>query len=209
MKREDIDWGVLRGALIGFVVSAAVAGACAGAGHMLQKKQQLEFVRNNAQFQSVSGKYLAVDEEEKQIRKFYPRFLELYRGGIIGHEERLNWIETLRAAGERLRVPALTYEIKSQNVFTPTFPLDLGRFQVYRSQMTVSLQALHEGDLMRLLQLLDTRAAGLHSIDTCRMSRITQDIDTSSAGKANLAIQCELGWYTIKLADGAEIKVET
>ncbi len=209
MKRDDIDWKVLRGALIGFVVCAAAGGALAAGGHYALKKKQLEFMRSNAQFQSVSGRYLAVDEEEKQIKRYYPRFLDLYHGGIIGQEERLNWIEVLRDAGERLRIPNLSYEIRSQGMFTPSFPVDLGRFQLYSSEMTFSLQALHEGDLTRLLQLLDAKAKGLFSLHECRMSKVTQVIDTGSADKANLAINCEMNWFTIKLADGTEIKVES
>jgi hypothetical protein len=209
MKREDIDWRVLRGALVGFVLSAVVGGVLAGGGHALMQAKQLEFTRNNALFQGISGKYLAVDEEEKQIKRYFPRFLDLYQGGIIGREERLNWIETLRDAGERLRVPSLNYEINSQNTFAPSFPLDLGRYQLYSSEMSLSLQALHEGDLLRLLQLLDTRATGLYSISACRMSKTTQVLDLSSGDKGNILVQCDLNWFTIKLADGTEIKVET
>jgi len=209
MKREDIDWSVLRGALVGFVLSAVVGGVLASGGHALMKAKQLEFTRNNALFQGISGKYLDVDEEEKQIKRYFPRFLDLYHGGIIGREERLNWIETLRDAGERLRVPSLNYEIHSQNTFAPSFPLDLGRYQLYSSEMSLSLQALHEGDLLRLLQLLDTRATGLYSINACRMSRTTQVLDLNSGDKGNILVQCDLNWFTIKLADGAEIKVET
>lgn len=209
MKREDIDWDVLRGALIGFLACAVIAGGFAAAGHLLVKKKQLEFLRSNAQFQGVSGKYLAVDEEEKQIKKYYPRFLELYHGGIIGQEERLNWIEVLRDAGERLRIPSLSYEIRSQAVYTPSFPLDMGRFQLYGSEMTLSLQALHEGDLLRVAQLLDARAKGLYSMQACRLSKIAQQVDADSADKANITVQCVLNWFTIKLSDGTEIKVET
>lgn len=208
MKSEDIDWKVLRGALIGFVLSVVVGGALAGGGHLFKKSGTLYFNRNNAQFQSISGKYLAVDEEEKQIKKFFPRFLELHRGGIIGPEERLQWIETLRDAGERLRIPSLNYEIRSQAIFAPPFPLSLGRYQLYSSEMTLSLQALHEGDLLRLLQLLDTRAMGLQSMHACQMTKTGQSLDLTSGSKGNIAIQCEMNWFTLKLSDGTEIKVE-
>jgi hypothetical protein len=209
MKREDIDWSVLRGALIGFVLCVTAGGLLAGGGHVLMKRKQLEFARNNVQFQAISGRYLAVDEEEKQIKKYYPRFLELYHGGVIGREERLNWIETLRDAGERLRIPSLNYEISSQGVHAPAFPVTLGRYQLYGSAMTLNLQALHEGDLLRLLQLLDTRAAGHYSLQSCRIGKLGQALNTLTAERPNLGVQCELTWFTIKLADGTEIKVES
>jgi hypothetical protein len=209
MRREDIDWTVLRGALIGFVLCVTAGALFAVGGHVLMQRKQIEFTRNNAQFQAVSARYLAVDEEEKQIRKYLPRFLELYRGGVIGREERLNWIETLRDAGQRLRIPSLNYEISSQAVHAPAFPLTLGRYQLYSSGMTLNVQALHEGDLLRLLQLLDTRAAGVYSLHACRMARLSQGIVSMNADRPNLSIRCDMEWYTIKLADGTEIKVET
>jgi hypothetical protein len=209
MKREDVDWSVLRGALIAFVLCVSAGALLAGGGHVLMKRKQQEFTRNNLQFQAISGKYLAVDEEEKLIKKYFPRFLELYHGGVIGREDRLNWIETLRDAGERLRIPSLNYEISSQGVYAPTFPLNLGRYQLFASPMTLSMQALHEGDLLRLIQLLDTRASGHYSLQACRISRLSQGLNTMSADRPNLGIQCDLDWFTIKLADGTEIKVET
>ena len=115
----------------------------------------------------------------------------------------------MRDAGERLRIPSLNYEIRSQGTIAPSFPLSLGRYQLYGSEMTLSLQALHEGDLLRLLQLLDTRAAGLYSMHACRINKTGQVINTASGDKSNIAVQCELNWFTIKLADGTEIKVET
>ena len=96
MKREDLDWSQIRGALITLVLSVSICGALVWSSYYFRDKMRLEFNRNNAQFQNISNRYLAVDEEEKLIRHFYPRFLELFARGVIGKEQRLGWIETLR-----------------------------------------------------------------------------------------------------------------
>ena len=53
----------------------------------------LEYNRANAAFQSISSRDLAVDEEEKLIRSYLPDFVKLHESGVIGDEQRLNWVE--------------------------------------------------------------------------------------------------------------------
>ena len=206
MKREDLDWPVLTGALVTLLVSVVVSGALIGGGFYFQKQMLLDFTRNNAQFQAISQRYLAVDEEEKLIRKFYPRFIELYNKGIIGKEQRLNWLEVLRESGDRIRLPSLSYEIKSQEVYAPQFSASLGRYQLFSSKMALTMQMLHEGDMVSLFQLLDAHAAGAYSVTECRFSKATPEIDMNPV-KGNIVTKCDLNWFTIKLSDGTEIKV--
>jgi hypothetical protein len=165
-----------------------------------------EYNRNNAMFRSVSNKYFAVDEEEKLIKKFYPVFIELYNEGVIGREFRLNWVETLRKAGEEINIPSLSYEINSQEVYTPAFPLMMGRYALFRSVMKLNMQLLHEGDLFRLLEYLDENARGAYNVSNCSITLTAAKI-MEAAGSANLGAKCELIWHSIKLADGTELKV--
>jgi hypothetical protein len=206
MKRDDIDWPILTGSLVTLVISIVVSGLLIGGGFYFQKKMVLDFNRNNAMFQDVSRRYLAVDEEDKLIKKYYPRFIELYKDGVIGKEQRLNWIEALRDTGEKVKVPALNYEISSQSVYVPPFSASLGHYQLFDSEMTLNMQLLHEGDLLDIFEYLDRDAAGIYSVTGCRLSRASHAIDVQTT-KANIMSKCELHWFTIKLADGREIKV--
>jgi hypothetical protein len=206
VKREDVDWSILIGAILTLGVSLAVGGLIVGVSFYFESKMEREFNANNALFQDISRRYLSVDEEEKLIKKFYPRFVELYEEGVIGREQRLNWLEILRAAGEYKRLPGLNYEIKSQSVYVPQFPAVLGRYQLYSSDMLLNMQLLHEVDLLDVLDFMDKNAQGLYSVSECRFSRAGQDI-TMTAHASNITTRCDLSWFTIKLADGTEIKV--
>ena len=192
--------------MITFGVSLALGGAIVGGSFYFEDKMQLEFNRNNALFQDISSRYLSVDEEEKVIKKFYPRFVDLYNAGVIGREQRLNWIEILRAVGERKRLPGLNYEIKSQSVFAPQFPAVLGRYQLYSSTMALNMQLLHEVDLLDVLEFLERQAQGVYTVSECRFSRASQEFSTNMR-TGNIVTRCDLNWFTIKLADGTEIKV--
>ena len=206
MNNKHIDWSIIRGSLIGLIISLLLGGLLIGSSFYFKEQMKKEYVRNNAGFQSISQRYLAVDEEEKLIRKFYPRFIKLYNQGVIGKEHRLNWIEVLRSAGEAIMLPSLSYEIKSQNIYTPAFSVNLGRFQIFSSEMSLDMQLLHEGDLFSLLKSLDENAKGRYSISRCSMDNRLPGI-TDNISVANIGLKCDVIWFTIKLADGTELQV--
>lgn len=57
---------------------------------------QVKYSEGQERLQNVTGKYLAVDQEDIIIKEQYPRFVEILRKGVIGNEQRLNWIEVLK-----------------------------------------------------------------------------------------------------------------
>jgi len=206
MKRSDIDWSVLRKSLIIFCCCLLVSGAMLGGSFYFKDKMQAEHQRNNALFRSVSNQYFAIDEEERLITENFPVFIDLYNRGVIGRERRLDWIETLRKIGDELKIPSLSYEIRSQEAYKPEFSVNMGRFKLYRSVMNLNIQLLHEGDLFRLLEALDENALGQYNVSNCAINA-RGNVISDNPDSANLIARCELSWYTIKLANGKELKV--
>lgn len=206
MKPAIIDWRILRGSLILLLLSISISGALVyGAGYFRQQ-MLLEFNRANAQFRSISTRYLTVDEEEKLIRSYLPNFVQLYQGGIIGDEQRLNWVEVLRATGDEFSIPSLSYQIESQQVYTPGYPLTTGRYSLFSSMMMLNMQLLHEGDLFRILEKLNEGAKGSYTLTSCNINQSVATIsDNPNAG--NITVRCELQWFTIRLSDGTKIEV--
>lgn len=207
MKPNDIDWKILRGGMIMLVISICIAGSLVYLSMYFQKRMYRDFVSNDARFQTISRRYLAVDEEEKLIKKYYPRFMDLYNKGVIGKEQRLNWIEVLRKAGMQVHLPGLNYQIESQHTYMPSYAVNTGKFSLYSSKMTLTMRLLHEGDLFNLLRILDTNARGIFSLNSCRLSG-TGTIE-ESADAANINAECDLQWFTIKLADGRDIDAQS
>lgn len=206
MKPEIFDWKLLRGSLIFFLISLCVSTSLVYGGYFFKERMELEFNRANAAFRSISSRYLAVDEEEKLIRSYLPRFIDLYESGMIGNEQRLNWVEVLRAAGDEIRMPSLSYQIESQQVYTPDFPLNMGKYRLYSSKMSLNMQLLHEGDLFRILDELDLHARGNYSLSSCSINQtLTEITDNPDAG--NISARCDLQWFTIRLADGRQVEI--
>ena len=206
MKKVNVDWSVLRGAL-GLLGVSVLASAILLAGSFLFRDEMRTVFRNNdTRFKTISSRYLDVDGEERLIRNYYPRFVELYKAGIIGHERRLDWVEALQKADADTGMPRLAYEIKSREAFTPGFHVDIGPYQIYDSTMTLKLGLLHEGDLARLLDDLNRYTSGLYSVSQCSFHRAGQTIHMNLK-KANINGECALHWFTINFAGDREISL--
>lgn len=200
MNPADIDWGMLRGALIAMVVSVVVSGTLVGTSYYFWEKVDKSYSRVLVELRKVRDRFHQVDEEEEMIAAYLPRFQALEGEGIIGREHRLNWIESLREASQRKRLPALSFVIDSQEAFDPEFPLaESDVFEVYTSEMQLDMGLLHEGDLLSLLRELERDAKGLFSVASCRMLRAAERVDAEpDPSKAHVNSSCSLRWYTIR-----------
>ncbi len=207
MRSELIDWSVIRNALIGLIASIGVgAGLVVGSVYFEERMQQ-EYYRNNAQFQSISQRYLAMDEEKRLINEYSPEFQRLYERGVIGEERRLDWIEVLRDAGNSLKLPALSYTIESQKSYVPAYPINLSSYNLMHSTMRLNLTLLHEGDLFSLLETLNRRAPGSFTVTACRLNNnVPDDAGTADATRGNVNAECTLDWFTLRPAGGLDLE---
>ncbi len=206
MRREDFDWPVVRFSFIIFMALLLVSSVLVTGSWMFKKDMLKEYTMNKSRFNSISQKYLTVDEDEEIIRQYYPEFIALYKQGFVGREHRLNWIETLRASSERVKLPGLTYNISPQEEYSPGFSINLGRFALYSSSMRLHLSMLHEGDLIRLIKDMNEHVEGIFTITECNLKRANRDL-IERRGATNITADCELQWLNIRLADGTEIKL--
>jgi len=204
MAQAKVDWSVLRGALGVLGICVLVSGIILGVSYYFREEMNTEFKRHHVRFRDISRKYLAVDEEERIIKTSYPHFAELYNRGVIGRESRLSWLETLRHAGDRIKIPELRYKIDSRSEYDPDYGVTTGAYRIYASKMELDLGLLHEGDFVALTEFLDREAEGLFSISKCSFKRVTAKLDLDP-DKANLSARCELQWFTVNLPGDKEI----
>ena len=77
MKAADIEWSMLRGALIGLAIALAVAGGMLGVSYRLSESAENSLQRAHTGLRIARDKYRTVDEEEAMIEDYYPRFQAL------------------------------------------------------------------------------------------------------------------------------------
>jgi len=203
----DIEWPILRRSLITFGVCLLVCVGLIAGSHYFKQIKQKQYNKNHRLFLEISRRYLAVDQEKQLIDQYYSEFVRAYDNGLIGDEHRLNWMETLRQSDAIIKLPALGYEVLSQRPFSPAFSVNTGPYQLYASEMHLTLGLLHEGDLLDLLNYLDQHAEGLYSVSECQFNRSQQQIDLETApDQANISARCVLQWFTIDLAEGKPLE---
>ena len=205
MKAENVDWPYLRGAVTMFISLTTLGASLLAGSAYFDRQMGQDYHYNSDQLRALSRRYLAVDEEENLIKDYFPRFMDLHKTGLLGTEQRLNWIEVLQDAGDRLQLPSLSYEIRAQKPHHPAFPAPPGRYKIFASEMTLNMQLLHEGDLFALLDLLDEQAKGLYSVSGCELTRNFVEL-TDNPGAGNVTATCLLEWFSIKPTDDPEIK---
>ena len=206
MKRDDLDWSVIKVHTFTFIIILLVSLGMVIGSWSFKEDMLSEYKRNKLRFTSVSQKYLAVDEDEKIIRKYYPEFIDLYKNGVVGREHRLNWIETLRESSERIKLPGLRYTISSQQKYSPGFNVSLGKFLLYSSTMKLNISMLHEGDLSHLIKDMNEHAEGMFTITECEFTRSNKTL-IEHRDATNINAECELQWLNIRKSDGTEIKL--
>jgi hypothetical protein len=196
MKAADIEWSMLRGALIGLIIAVAISIGIIAASHHFWEGADRALKRSESALRASRDKYRTVDEQEAMIATYYPRFVELEGLGIVGGEKRLDWIESLRQADANLKLPSLTYSIGSQEPYKAEYPLAGGAYQPFVTKMDLKLGLLHGQDLFNLLASLDENAQGLYSVDTCNLQRRLEG--PGSPRQAHVTSECKLRWFTIR-----------
>ena len=206
MKKEDIDWSVIKGSMIMLIVCIVMCSALIAISYYYNGQSERKYKDNKNIFQSISRRYLDIDQEEKLLLEYYPKFIKLYNQGYIGSEKRLNWLEALRHSGETVDVPSLSYSIESQEEFIPAYNINYSGYKLYTSRMELVLGLLHEGDLFNLLNELDRVAEGNYTVNKCNFRMNSREIQYKK-DHTNINVTCMLQWITLNLPDGKGIEI--
>ena len=135
-------------------------------------------------------------DERQTVLHYLQTYRQLEKLGFVGLEQRLNWVEGLRAANEKAGLFGVDYQIGAQESFPYLAKGDPLGDRVRRSQMKVALGLVHEEDLMRFFGALASQRPGIYTLNGCSMDRVTKE-SAPAARQQNLRASCELSWMTI------------
>ncbi|MCB1932852.1 MAG: hypothetical protein KDI45_10320 [Candidatus Accumulibacter sp.] len=153
----------------------------------------------SAQRQEADGKLQQVRDEESEVKQKSIVFKQLQERGIIGDEQRLDWVELLKEIRDKHRLIDLHYEISPQRLLDGNSG---DSFSFFASAMKVQLKLLHEEDLTRLLDELRRRAKALIRVRRCQVERLPASGEERSTGRAHLLAECEIDWVTLREVRG-------
>ena len=196
MKLAAADLRALKGSICAAVLM--IGGGLATVHYALAAAHAGERARLAAQAQrdDIDGKLRRVRSEEHESRRLAEVFREMETAGVVGDEQRLEWVELVKQIGEARRLPRLRYELAAQRPLDP--PAQDG-YAFHASAMKLEAELLHEEDLTRLMGDLRAGAKGLIVLRSCALTRLAAG-DASSP--ARLRADCEIDWVSLRKVAG-------
>ena len=203
MNREDIE--ALRVPLIILAVTivAAIGVTMVSGGILDSAKRTLS--QRETQLRQARLRIQNAGEEKEMIASYLASYQQLTKAGLVGDEQRINWLDSLRMANEEARIFGVEYDIGTQKPYVYAAEFNPGQLLLQESVMQVKFRLLHEEDLPRFFGALRRYGGGSFSIDQCTIARMRAGVPDRSL-QPNLAAECEVRWLTIRPPAAAEKK---
>ena len=192
------DWNALKRPLIMLITIAALSAGLIYYIDQWQDTAKRDLAQQQNQLRDARTRLHKSGDEKNVIVRYLDDYQYLERLGFAGEERRLNWLEGLRFANQKMRLFGVDYDIGTQQPYPYASELMPGQLTLQQSLMKVKLGLLHEGDLMRFLETLARQGAGVFSVNQCSIERI--DTGGSIRFQPNLRAECELAWITVRPA---------
>ena len=180
------------------IVGISGAGAVSWTRNQI-KQQESALAAQERQLAEARSRFQRSGEERDLIARYLPQFHDLRARGLIGPEERINWLEALRAANDQADTFGAEYQISTQQPYVYANEFGAQRLGMAQSVMKLNLRLAHEGELMRFLRVLDRQQAGAFDINQCVLQR-TSSASENLALRPHLRAECELAWITLNPA---------
>jgi hypothetical protein len=180
------------------IVGLAGAGAVSWTRSQIKQAERM-LAAQETQLKDARTRFQRSGEERDLIVRFMPAYEELRTRGLIGPEERINWLEALRAANQEAKMFGAEYQISTQQPYPHAQELNAARLGMAQSVMKLNLRLVHEGELMRFFNLLENQNAGAFDINQCILQRANNG-NEAGVEQPNLRAECELAWITMNPA---------
>ena len=190
------DLGLIRLAGACFALALTLSVGLIGVSAWYLQRQSARLVQAQ-QLRGVAFDQLShVENEKLEIRSYQPQFIELRNKGLIGEENRLEWIDAIRHIQEGRKLLPITYEIDAQQGVRLEARMPLGDYRLRASRMSLHMDLLHEMDLFNFLD--DLKRRSYYALQDCSLKR-TSAVQNGAIAPT-LAADCTLYWLTLGAA---------
>lgn len=180
--------------LLALIVALAVGGGIVWWTAQRAVDARAAYQREHVAQEQVGRRLARVGEEKRLIEQYAPAYRRLLQQGVVGTEQRVNWIDALRSAGRAVRGFGVDYRVSGQE--DAGFTLSAPGYAVHQSVMKLNLRLLHERDLVDFLAALDAQRAGLYLLQDCTLERASAGPFTARF-EPKLLAECKLTWITL------------
>ena len=196
MQLTAKDLGAMKMPLLALAIAIAASFAMVSFSSNLHSASEKQYRDQLTGLREARTRYQRSGDERETVTRYLKAYHQLEESGFVGAEQRLNWVEGLRAASAQAGLLGVDYQLTAQEPFPFAAKDDPVGDRVKHSRMRLSFGVLHEGDLMRLFHALSAQQPGLFALNSCSLDRAGRQ-GAPIPRHANLTAECELSWVTI------------
>ncbi len=191
------EFALIRRQSILFATALLLALICIGAAWWyLDHQQQVQMLARQS-LQQAQADAATMQQDRQDFEHYSQAYRQLLAKGVIGDEDRLQWVEVLTNISRQQPQMKLKYRIDAQRPldFVPDVPDGM---RIFASRMHLRLFTAHEAQLLAVLDQLDKEAHGLHLLRQCEIRRGKLDQEQRDWVAPPLESQCLIEWVTLR-----------
>jgi len=197
MKLSKADFLMMRWNILAVCASALLGiailyGSSRYAEHAQKDQYNAQRLMNEAQ-----GRLTAARRNMGNMSVYSGEYGALEDAGIIGNEQRLDWLEGLEKLRRKNLVAGFRYQIAPQNDYTASTAIDRGNFHIRYSEMKLQFDLLHEVQLLDFFDALRSDIKGRYQLESCTLQRIAPGNVEGQTAPVQLKAECSGGWVTL------------
>jgi hypothetical protein len=158
-------------------------------------RAQAQFAAAQADRRQSAERLARIAEEEREVSQKLDVYKQLKRLNILGEERRLEWADAVTRIRAQRELLDLTYRVDRQRLLK-SLPAKPASVDFYVSTMSVSLELLHEADLLRFLSDLRESGNAYYAVRRCDVRR-TGQAATGTTIAPRLRASCEIDLITV------------
>lgn len=188
---------LLRMPILVLALVSLLAGAALFGSYSLKQARhdELEGLR-----QGVSLAREQFDQARRQVREqaaYATSFDSLVLSGLTAGEDRLEWVEEVRAFQQRRGLARVDYELAPRQELSAPDAYQLGNYMFSGTRVDISAQLLHEGDMLALLQMFRVRYQGMVVPQRCTLDRMSS-MALDDPLHPRVGLDCRLIWLSLE-----------
>lgn len=194
MKFASSDFALIRQNMLAFCMAAIASALVLYTGGKYAEQTRKDHDAALQQLNAARSRLNGAQEDNANMSAYAAEFDKLSGAGIIGEDQRLDWMEGLENIRQQNLVTDFRYNIAPQIPYTPQPAIDSGNLEIRYSEMKLQFDLLHEGQLLDFFAALRGQVKGWYQLEGCTMQRV------AAAGNPAIRItaECTGGWITLK-----------
>jgi hypothetical protein len=190
------DISALGKPLIVVVVVLAVCAAGVYYTNRMLTQSRAALTSAQSQLSEARKRVQQSGEERDMIATYVGPYIALAERGVVGEEQRLSWVDALRAANNQAQLYGVEYEVGAQQPYAFAGDVQASGIPVQQSLMKLRFGILYEDDLLTFFRALQAQNVGSFSVNQCVLERLSREVSRPS-NAPTLRAECEVAWITI------------